>query len=71
MERIKSNTRLSPRKLRLTMYENYKEEVSKHVALKARKLAIKMIKGSAETQYKKSSNTLKRLRKLILEVQWK
>ena len=46
MERIRSNTKMPVRELRQIVHENYEVEISKWVA-------IQLIKGSAEAQYKK------------------
>ncbi|XP_027156674.1 uncharacterized protein LOC113757758 [Coffea eugenioides] len=53
VERIRSNNNLPTRKLRQTVHKDYQAEISKHVAAKAKTLAIEKIKGSAESQYKK------------------
>ena len=53
MERIRSNTRMPTREIRQTVHEEYQTQISKWVASNARKLALKMIQGSAEAQYKK------------------
>ncbi|XP_071932925.1 uncharacterized protein [Coffea arabica] len=53
MERIRSNTHMPTREIRQTVHEEYQTQISKWVASNARKLALKMIQGSAEAQYKK------------------
>ncbi|XP_027174348.1 uncharacterized protein LOC113773960 [Coffea eugenioides] len=53
MERIRSNTCMPTWEIRQTVHEEYQTQISKWVASNARKLAVKMIQGSAEAQYKK------------------
>ncbi|XP_071927175.1 uncharacterized protein [Coffea arabica] len=53
MERIKSNSRIPIREIRQTVNEEYQAQISRWIAAKARKLALEMIKGSAEQQYKR------------------
>ncbi|XP_027158453.1 uncharacterized protein LOC113760078 [Coffea eugenioides] len=53
VERIRSNNNLPTRELRQIVHEDYHTEISKHVAAKAKTLAIEKIKGSVESQYKK------------------
>ncbi|XP_071917173.1 uncharacterized protein [Coffea arabica] len=53
MERIRSNTRMPTREIRQIVHEEYQTQISKWVASNAMKLALKMIQGSTEAQYKK------------------
>ena len=53
MERIRSNSRIPVREIRQTVNEEYQAQISRWIAAKARKLALEMIKGSAEQQYKR------------------
>ncbi|XP_071905754.1 uncharacterized protein [Coffea arabica] len=53
MERIRPNSQILVRESRQTVNEEYQAQIFRWIAAKVRKLALEMINGSAEHQYKR------------------